>query len=169
MKLEQKKVQVLTLLALKAEHQFQQFSLDHLIAEQLRIAGGEQISISQDQICLQGHAIECRINAEDSTHNFRPAPGRITGWLPPGGPGVRVDSHVYTGYDIPPFYDSLIGKLIVWGRDRQTALKRMERALNECAVTGIPTTIDFHLQLLNRDEFLRGDVHTKFVEQEMLG
>ena len=140
-----------------------------LIAEQLRIAGGEQISVSQDQICLQGHAIECRINAEDSTHNFRPAPGRITGWLPPGGPGVRVDSHVYTGYDIPPFYDSLIGKLIVWGRDRKTALKRMERALNECAVTGIPTTIDFHLQLLNRDEFLRGDVHTKFVEQEMLG
>jgi len=140
-----------------------------LIAEQLRIAGGEKISVSQDQICLQGHAIECRINAEDSTHNFRPAPGRITGWLPPGGPGVRVDSHVYTGYDIPPFYDSLIGKLIVWGRDRNTALKRMERALNECAVTGIPTTIDFHLQLLNRDEFLRGDVHTKFVEQEMLG
>ena len=140
-----------------------------LIVEQLRIAGGEKISVSQDQICLQGHAIECRINAEDSTHNFRPAPGRITGWLPPGGPGVRVDSHVYTGYDIPPFYDSLIGKLIVWGRDRNTALKRMERALNECAVTGIPTTIDFHLQLLNRDEFLRGDVHTKFVEQEMLG
>ena len=140
-----------------------------LIAEQLRIAGGESISLKQDEIRLQGHAIECRINAEDSTHNFRPAPGRITGWLPPGGPGVRVDSHVYTGYDIPPFYDSLIGKLIVWGHDRNAALKRMERALNECAVTGIPTTIDFHLHLLNRDEFLRGDVHTKFVEQEMLG
>ncbi len=140
-----------------------------LIAEQLRIAGGAQISLKQEDISLQGHAIECRINAEDSTHNFRPAPGRITGWLPPGGPGVRVDSHVYTGYDIPPFYDSLIGKLIVWGHDRNAALKRMERALNECAVTGIPTTIDFHLHLLNRDEFLRGDVHTKFVEQEMLG
>ena len=139
-----------------------------LIAEQLRIAGGDPISLKQDEIRLQGHAIECRINAEDSSHNFRPAPGRITGWLPPGGPGVRVDSHVYTGYDIPPFYDSLIGKLIVWGHDRSAALKRMERALNECAVTGIPTTIDFHLQLLNRDEFLRGDVHTKFVEQEML-
>ena len=139
-----------------------------LIAEQLRIAGGEEISVTQDQICLRGHAIECRINAEDSTHNFRPAPGRITGWLPPGGPGVRVDSHVYTGYDIPPFYDSLIGKLIVWGNDRKAALTRMERALNECAVTGIPTTIDFHLLLLNRDEFLNGDVHTKFVEQEML-
>ncbi len=140
-----------------------------LIAEQLRIAGGEPLSCKQEDIQLQGHAIECRINAEDATHNFRPAPGRITGWLPPGGPGVRVDSHVYTGYDIPPFYDSLIGKLIVWGKDRDAALKRMKRALNECAVTGIPTTIDFHLVLLNRDEFLQGDVHTKFVEQEMLG
>ncbi len=140
-----------------------------LIAEQLRIAGGEPISFKQEDVRLNGHAIECRINAEDSSHNFRPAPGRITGWLPPGGPGVRVDSHVYTGYDIPPFYDSLIGKLIVWGQDRKSALKRMERALNECAVTGIPTTIDFHLCLLNREEFLKGDVHTKFVEQEMLG
>ncbi len=139
-----------------------------LIAEQLRIAGGEPISVVQEEIKLRGHAIECRINAEDSTHNFRPSPGRITGWLPPGGPGVRVDSHVYTGYDIPPFYDSLIGKLIVWGSDREAALKRMKRALNECAVTGIPTTIEFHLYLLDREEFLRGDVHTKFVEQEML-
>ncbi len=139
-----------------------------LVAEQLRIAGGEPISVKQNEIHLRGHSIECRINAEDATHNFRPSPGRITGWLPPGGPGVRVDSHVYTGYDIPPFYDSLIGKLIVWGNDRETALKRMKRALNECAVTGIPTTIDFHLELLDRDEFLQGDVHTKFVEQEML-
>ena len=140
-----------------------------LIAEQLRIAGGEAISIQQDDIQLRGHAIECRINAEDASHNFRPAPGRITGWLPPGGPGVRVDSHVYTGYDIPPFYDSLIGKLIVWGRDRQSAMTRMKRALNECAVTGIPTTVDFHLDLLEREEFIAGDVHTKFVEQDMLG
>ncbi|WP_413441237.1 acetyl-CoA carboxylase biotin carboxylase subunit [Synechococcus sp. MIT S1220] len=140
-----------------------------LIAEQLRIAGGEAISVQQDDIQLKGHAIECRINAEDASHNFRPAPGRITGWLPPGGPGVRVDSHVYTGYDIPPFYDSLIGKLIVWGRDRQSAMTRMKRALNECAVTGIPTTVDFHLDLLEREEFIAGDVHTKFVEQDMLG
>ena len=139
-----------------------------LIAEQLRIAGGEPISVTQEQIQLTGHAIECRINAEDASHNFRPAPGRITGWLPPGGPGVRVDSHVYTGYDIPPFYDSLIGKLIVWGRDREMALTRMKRALNECAVTGIPTTVDFHLALLDRPEFINGDVHTKFVEQDML-
>ena len=139
-----------------------------LIAEQLRIAGGEPVSVSQDQIELRGHAIECRINAEDASHNFRPAPGRITGWLPPGGPGVRVDSHVYTSYDIPPFYDSLIGKLIVWGADREAAISRMRRALNECAITGIPTTVDFHLRMLERPEFLRGDVHTKFVEQEML-
>jgi acetyl-CoA carboxylase biotin carboxylase subunit len=140
-----------------------------LIAEQLRIAGGEAISVRQEQIQLSGHAIECRINAEDPRHNFRPAPGRITGWLPPGGPGVRVDSHVYTGYEIPPFYDSLIGKLIVWGTDREHALKRLRRALSECAVTGIPTTIDFHLALLDRPEFQRGEVHTKFVEQEMMG
>ena len=139
-----------------------------LIAEQLRIAGGEPISVRQEEIQLNGHAIECRINAEDATHNFRPAPGRITGWLPPGGPGVRVDSHVYTGYDIPPFYDSLIGKLIVWGRDRSSAMTRMKRALNECAVTGIPTTVEFHLDLLERREFIEGDVHTKFVEQDML-
>ena len=118
-----------------------------LISEQLRIAGGEKLNFSQSEIKLEGHAIECRINAEDPSHNFRPSPGKITGWLPPGGPGVRVDSHVYTGYDIPPFYDSLIGKLIVWGRDRESALKRMERALNECAVTGITTTIDFSFEI----------------------
>ena len=139
-----------------------------LIAEQLRIAGGEPISVKQSEISLNGHAIEVRINAEDPRQNFRPAPGKITGWLPPGGPGVRIDSHVYTGYEIPPFYDSLIGKLIVWGIDREHALKRLRRALSECAITGIPTTIDFHLSLLDRPEFQRGDVHTKFVEQEML-
>ena len=94
-----------------------------LISEQLRIAGGEKLQFAQAEIKLEGHAIECRINAEDPSHNFRPSPGKITGWLPPGGPGVRVDSHVYTGYDIPPFYDSLIGKLIVWGKDREAALK----------------------------------------------
>ena len=139
-----------------------------LIAEQLRIAGGEPISVRQEDIQMNGHAIECRINAEDAQHNFRPAPGRITGWLLPVGPGVRVDSHVYTGYDIPPFYDSLIGKLIIWAPNRPAALKRMKRALNECAITGIPTTVDFHLRMLDRPEFQRGDVHTKFVEEEML-
>ena len=139
-----------------------------LVREMIRIAGGEPLRIRQDEVRVSGHSIEVRINAEDPRQNFRPAPGKITGWLPPGGPGVRVDSHVYTGYEIPPFYDSLIGKVIVWGTDRDHALKRLRRALSECAVTGIPTTIEFHLQLLDRPEFQRGDVHTKFVEQEML-
>ncbi|MCP9939834.1 acetyl-CoA carboxylase biotin carboxylase subunit [Synechococcus sp. Cruz CV12-2-Slac-r] len=139
-----------------------------LIAEQLRIAAGEPLRFRQEDIQLRGHAIECRINAEDPRNNFRPAPGTITGWLPPGGPGVRFDSHVYTGYEIPPFYDSLIGKLIVWGEDRPAALRRMRRALSECAVIGVPTTIEFHLALLDRPEFQRGEVHTKFVEMEML-
>ena len=139
-----------------------------LIAEQLRIAGGEPISVGQQDVRLQGHAIECRINAEDPRQNFRPSPGKITGWLPPGGPGVRVDSHVYTGYEIPPFYDSLIGKLIVWAPTRELALRRLRRALSEWAVTGIPTTIDFHLALLDRPEFQNGEVYTKFVEEVML-
>ncbi len=139
-----------------------------LIAEQIKIASGSKLEFTQDDIHLNGHAIECRINAEDPSHNFRPSPGKITGWLPPGGPGVRVDSHVYTGYEIPPFYDSLIGKLIVWGKDRNTAIKRMNRALNECAVTGIPTTINFHLTLLNKAKFREGKIHTKYVEEELL-
>ena len=139
-----------------------------LIAEQIKIASGANLEFNQDDIHLNGHAIECRINAEDPSHNFRPSPGKITGWLPPGGPGVRVDSHVYTGYEIPPFYDSLIGKLIVWGKDRNTAIKRMNRALNECAVTGIPTTINFHLTLLNKSKFKEGKIHTKYVEEELL-
>jgi acetyl/propionyl-CoA carboxylase alpha subunit len=108
-----------------------------LIAEQLRIAGGEPLSMRQEDVRLTGHAIECRINAEDPRHNFRPAPGKITGWLPPGGPGVRVDSHVYTGYEIPPFYDSLIGKLIVWGVDRDHALRRLRRAARALAAAAL--------------------------------
>ncbi|MFM7236741.1 MAG: acetyl-CoA carboxylase biotin carboxylase subunit [Cyanobium sp.] len=139
-----------------------------LIAEQLRIAGGEPISVRQEEVQLEGHAIECRINAEDPHQNFRPSPGKITGWLPPGGQGVRVDSHVYAGYEIPPFYDSLIGKLIVWAPTRELALRRMRRALSEWAVTGIPTTIEFHLALLERPEFRNGEVYTKFVEEKML-
>ena len=139
-----------------------------LVAQQLLIAAGNPLPFCQHDICSRGHAIECRINAEDPNHGFRPAPGRISGWLPPGGPGVRVDSHVYTDYDIPPYYDSLIAKLIVWGEDRPQAIARMQRALSECAVTGVNTTIEFHRQILQRPEFLEGSVHTKFIEQEML-
>lgn len=138
-----------------------------LIAEQIRVAQGEKLQLTQDEVMLRGHAIECRINAEDPNHDFRPAPGRISGFLPPGGPGVRIDSHVYTDYQIPPYYDSLIGKLIVWGPDRPTAINRMKRALREFALTGLPTTIGFHQKILETPEFLQGEVYTNFVEQVM--
>lgn len=139
-----------------------------LIAEQIRIAQGEKLQLTQDQVVLKGHAIECRINAEDPDRNFRPQPGRISGYLPPGGPGVRMDSHVYTDYEIPAYYDSLIGKLIVWGPNRDAAIRRMKRALRECAVTGVPTTIGFHQRILETPAFLEGEVYTNFVEQMML-
>lgn len=138
-----------------------------LIAEQIRIAQGEKLLLNQNQVILRGHSIECRINAEDPEHNFRPHPGRISGYLPPGGNGVRIDSHVYTDYEIPPYYDSLIGKLIVWGPDRPTAILRMKRALREFAITGVPTTIGFHQKILENPEFLRGEIYTNFVEKMM--
>lgn len=139
-----------------------------LIAEQIRIAQGEKLQLTQEQVQFRGHAIECRVNAEDPDNNFRPHPGRISGYLPPGGPGVRMDSHVYTDYEIPPYYDSLIGKLIVWGPDRDAAIKRMRRALRECAITGLPTTIGFHQRILETKEFVEGEVYTNFVEQMMM-
>ena len=139
-----------------------------LIAAQLRVAQGEKLPFTQADIQFRGHAIECRINAEDPDHNFRPNPGRISGYLAPGGMGVRMDSHVYTDYEIPPYYDSLVGKLIVWGPDRPTAIRRMRRALRECAITGLPTTIGFHQKVLENDNFLKGDVYTNFVV-EMMG
>jgi acetyl-CoA carboxylase biotin carboxylase subunit len=140
-----------------------------LIAEQIRIAQGEKLPLTQEQVVLRGHSIECRINAEDPDHNFRPSPGRISGYLPPGGPGVRMDSHVYTDYEIPPYYDSLIGKLIVWGADRPAAIKRMRRALRECAITGVPTTLGFHQKIMETPAFLSGEVYTNFVEEMMRG
>jgi acetyl-CoA carboxylase biotin carboxylase subunit len=138
-----------------------------LIAEQIRIAQGEKLKITQNMVRLNGHAIECRINAEDPKHNFRPHPGRISGYLPPGGPGVRMDSHVYTDYEISPYYDSLIGKLIVWGETRDLAIKRMKRALRECAITGVPTTIDFHKRILDHPAFLKGEVYTNFIAEHL--
>lgn len=139
-----------------------------LIAEQVRIAQGDTLKLTQEDIVLKGHAIECRINAEDAERNFRPHPGKISAYLPPGGPGVRMDSHVYTDYEIPPYYDSLIGKLIVWAPDRETAVKRMRRALRECAITGIPTTIGFHQKVLENSAFLAGEVYTNFIEEHFM-
>lgn len=138
-----------------------------LITAQIRIAQGEPLGLKQEDIVFQGHAIECRINAEDPDRNFRPHPGTISGYLPPGGPGVRIDSHIYTDYEIPPYYDSLIGKLIVWGPDRPTAIKRMKRALRECAITGVPTTIGFHQRILETPAFLSGNIYTNFIDEHM--
>ncbi|HET9745174.1 MAG TPA: acetyl-CoA carboxylase biotin carboxylase subunit [Chitinophagaceae bacterium] len=133
-----------------------------LIKEQLKIAMGERIS-GKDYIPL-GHAIECRINAEDPYNDFRPSPGKIMVLHTPGGHGVRVDSHVYAGYVIPPFYDSMIGKLITMARTRNEAIDTMYRALSEYVIEGVKTTIPFHLQLMQDDRFRSGDFNTKFLE-----
>lgn len=138
-----------------------------LIAEQIRIAAGEPLGYTQADVHNSGHAIECRINCEDPDHDFRPTPGMVSAYLPPGGPGVRMDSHLYQGYQVPPYYDSLLGKLIVWGRSREEAIRRMRRALQECAITGVPTTIPFHLRVLDNAWFARGEVYTNFVQRRM--
>jgi acetyl-CoA carboxylase biotin carboxylase subunit len=136
-----------------------------LIREQIRIAFGEELGYSQNDIKMQGHAIEVRINAEAPDRNFTPCPGTVTFYHPPGGGGVRIDSHVYSGYTIPPHYDSMIGKLIVHGRDRQECIKRCQRALSEYLIEGIDTTIPFALQILYKKDFINGLYNTDFVEQ----
>lgn len=140
-----------------------------LVKEQICIAAGQKLSFSQKDVKFHGHVIECRVNAEDPDKNFMPSAGNIIAYMPPGGPGVRVDSHVYPGYTIPPYYDSMVAKLMVWGRDRSEAIARMERALNEYAITGIKTTIPFHLTILNNAFFRRGDVYTNFIQRRILG
>ena len=142
------------------------YDLD-LIKAQIRIANGEKLWLFQNDIKLKGHAIEFRINAEDPDRNFTPSPGRIDGYIAPGGPGVRVDSHCYTGYEIPPYYDSMIAKLIVWDSNRELAIKRGIRALDEFAITGVHTTIPFHLKVLEHPKFLSGDFSTDFVAKEL--
>ncbi|PIP18877.1 MAG: acetyl-CoA carboxylase biotin carboxylase subunit [Candidatus Omnitrophica bacterium CG08_land_8_20_14_0_20_41_16] len=134
-----------------------------LIKEQLRVAAGEKLRIQQDQIQIKGAAIECRINAEDPDNNFMPSPGKIETLILPGGPNVRLDTHIYAGYEIPPYYDSLIAKLIVWGNNRQEAIKVMHRALSEFHIAPIKTTIPFHLKLMENPLFLKGDISTHFV------
>lgn len=139
-----------------------------LVKEQIRIAAGEPLSITQEDVRFDGWSIECRINAEDPDRNFIPSPGEIQFYLPPGGPGVRVDSAAYTGYRIPPFYDSMIAKLIVWGKDREEAIHRMRRALQEFAIDGVKTTIPFHLKLMQHHRFVSGDFHIQFLEKTNL-
>lgn len=137
-----------------------------LVKEQIRIAAGLPLQLEQDEIQFRGHAIECRITAEDSDNEFRPQTGVVEKYLPPGGPGVRVDSHLYAGYAVPPHYDSLLVKLIVWADTREAAIARMQRALDEFVIEGIVTTIPFHKRLLRHERFIRGETHTRFLQEE---
>lgn len=134
-----------------------------LLQEQIKAAAGYALSFTQEDVVLNGHAIECRINAENPDLDFRPCPGTIEGYMAPGGPGIRVDSHAYPGYKIPPFYDSLVGKLIAWAPTRTEAIDRMKRALNEYAITGIDTTIPFHQWLMEQPEFVAGTIDTNYL------
>ncbi|MGM7681514.1 acetyl-CoA carboxylase biotin carboxylase subunit [Cytobacillus sp. Hm23] len=135
-----------------------------LIKEQIRVASGEKLAYTQEDITYTGWAIECRINAENPEKNFMPSPGRINMYLPPGGYGVRVDSAAYPGYMIPPYYDSMIAKLITYGKTRDEAIDRMKRALKEFVIDGIHTTIPFHMNLLEHEKFVEGNFNTKFLE-----
>jgi acetyl-CoA carboxylase, biotin carboxylase subunit len=140
-----------------------------LVKEQLRVADGERLSFDQDAVATRGAAIEFRINAEDPDADFQPSPGEISGLELPGGPGVRVDTAVFDGYTVPPFYDSLIAKLIVWGVDRPEAIARGRRALEEFTIGGIKTTVPFHLRVLDDDGFRRGEYHTEYLAERGLG
>lgn len=135
-----------------------------LIKEQIKIAAGEKLDFAQEDIVLNGHAIECRINAEDATRGFMPSPGKIKDLYLPGGFNVRIDSAVYSGYVIPPFYDSMIAKLIVHGKNREEAICKMRRALGEFLIEGVHTNIDFQFELINSEEFIKGTYNTKFIE-----
>jgi acetyl-CoA carboxylase, biotin carboxylase subunit len=137
-----------------------------LVQEQIHVAAGEKLRMRQKDIQLRGHAIECRINAEDP-YRFTPSPGRITSYHPPGGPGIRVDSHVYQGYTVPPNYDSMVGKVIAYGASREQAIARMRVALSEMVVEGIQTNIPLHRDLLNDTRFLRGGVSIHYLEQKL--
>ena len=134
-----------------------------LVEEQIRIAAGESLRFSQEDIQLSGHAIECRINAEDPAHNFIPSSGVIEVLHLPGGPGVRIDSHIYQGYEIPPYYDSLLAKIIAYGPNRQGAMARMRRVLAECTIEGVATTLPFHQTLLTNSDFIAGQFDTSYV------
>jgi acetyl-CoA carboxylase biotin carboxylase subunit len=136
-----------------------------LVRQQIIIAAGGKIELSQEQVCQNGWAIECRINAEDPDNGFTPFPGIVTQIIIPGGFGVRVDTHLYPNYEVPPFYDSLVGKLIVWGKDRAETIARMKRALSEFYIEGVKTTIPFHQKVMQDEDFIKGDFNTHFLEK----
>lgn len=139
-----------------------------LIKEQILVASGEKLSLQQEEVQFNGWAMECRINAENPAKKFMPSPGKVEMYLPPGGFGIRVDSAVYPGYSIPPFYDSMVAKLIVHGKTREEAIAKMKRALSEFVIEGVHTTIPFHLQLLEHPDFVKGEFNTKFLEEHEL-
>ncbi len=139
-----------------------------IIKEQIRIASGQPMKhADQADVELRGHAIEFRINAEDPEHDFRPNPGEVKVFNAPGGFGVRVDTHLYSGYHVPPYYDSLLAKLVVWGESRAEAIARARRALDEFIVVGIPTTVSFHQEVIETEAFISGEVYTDFIDQHM--
>ena len=152
---------------LQVEHPVTEFvtGID-LVQQQIRIAAGEKLALRQRDIVLKGHAIECRINAEDP-FKFTPSPGRIASYHPPGGPGIRVDSHVYSGYNVPPHYDSMIGKLIAYGDTRDQAIRRMRIALSEMAIEGIKTNIPLHQELMHDPRFVKGGTSIHYLEQKL--
>ncbi len=137
-----------------------------LVCEQIRIAAGEGLSLKQDQIVPRGHAIEARINAEDA-ESFTPSPGTVAEWHAPGGPGIRVDSHLYAGYQVPPYYDSLIGKIIAWGEDRESAIARLRIALEETVIEGIHSNIPLHLRIVTDAAFAAGGTDIHYLEQKL--
>ncbi|MBM3225550.1 MAG: acetyl-CoA carboxylase biotin carboxylase subunit, partial [Candidatus Tectomicrobia bacterium] len=139
-----------------------------LVKAQIQIAQGQPLAWCQEALTIRGHALECRINAEDPARHFLPCPGRVQHFHAPGGPGIRVDSHLVSGADVPPYYDSLLAKLVAWGHDRAEALARMQRALAEMCITGIQTTLPFHRRLLGDQRFRTHATHTRFVEEGFL-
>jgi acetyl-CoA carboxylase biotin carboxylase subunit len=152
---------------IQVEHPVTEMGTDwDLVKEQIRVAAGEPLSIPAGGLSLRGHAIECRVNAEDPARNFQPCPGQITTFHPPGGPGVRVDTHIYAGYHVPPYYDSLLAKVIVHGNDRQEALARMHQALDGFIIEGVTTTIPFLSRVIRHPAFVAGDVDTRVRERE---
>jgi acetyl-CoA carboxylase biotin carboxylase subunit len=136
-----------------------------LVAWQIRIAAGARLTLTERDREPSGHAIECRITAEDATNDFAPSVGTVETYVAPGGPGVRVDSHLYAGYSVPPYYDSLLGKIIVWGRDRDEATARMERALTETVITGVPQTVSFLRSIVADDQFRAATYDTGFISR----
>jgi acetyl-CoA carboxylase biotin carboxylase subunit len=139
-----------------------------IIKEQVRIAGGEPLSLSQKEVRSEGHAIECRINAEMPDDNFRPSPGRITRWQAPEGDSIRLDTHCFSGYFVPPFYDSLLAKLIVKGDDRLQAIEHIRGALSGFIVQGVDTTIAIYQSIMDNPDYIKGKIHTRWVEDVLL-